>query len=46
MQIPWSLVLPILHVLGFLHVALVSVLSQEDVVDGAEGGGRDKAMSL
>lgn len=30
----------------FVHVDLVSALSQEDVVDGAEGGGRDKARRL
>lgn len=37
-----SLGLPTSHIL----LVLVNVMSQRDVVDGAEGGGRDKATRL
>lgn len=37
--IPWSLLLPILHILGSVYVALVSVLSWDAVVDGLRAVG-------
>lgn len=45
-QAELSLGLPTSHILGFVLLVLVNVMSQEDVVDGAEGGGRDKATRL
>lgn len=37
--IPWSLLLPILHILGSVYVDLVSVLSWDAVVDGLRAVG-------